>query len=138
MSNTSVESRTALWSPGWYELDQPLVAGECGRFWFFLNPPTDYPDVESYDFVFFNQLTSSSNCQVRKAKIVSILHPELGELRSIETNGLDYVFKQSDGSEVIVNAEEDPGTIYDLPIKVENWAIQVRLSEISEPLQEAV
>lgn len=135
MEHTEQMTQTALWMPGWYELDQPIIVGETSRFWFFQNPPSDYPDVESFDFVFFNQLSSASNCQVREARIVGISHPQLGEIQRIDTDGLDYIFCKADGSELIVNAEEDPGTVYDVPVEVENWAINVCLTDVSDPLQ---
>ena len=133
---TATENRvwTALWVPGWYELDQPLVVGQQSRFWFFQKMPCSLRDFDKYDFVFFNQLNSASNCQVREARVVSIEHPELGALSQIRTDGLDYVFETLDGKTFVVNAEEDPGTIIersDAFPAIDNWSVDVVLENVS-------
>jgi hypothetical protein len=61
VTTTRQKTWNALWVPAWYELDQSLVAGESADFWFYQQPPSDYPGVESYDFVFFNQLNAAAN-----------------------------------------------------------------------------
>jgi hypothetical protein len=134
MTTTQQSTKRALWVPGWYELDQPLTTGESGRLWFYQNPPLDVPNVESYDFVFFNQLSAAANCQVRTATIVSIEHPVLGPVRQIETSGLDYVFHPVEGVPIVVNAEEDPGQIYELPLEIKDWSVTVVLTDVSDPL----
>ena len=138
MTTTEQQTRKALWVPGWYELDQALTIGENGRLWFYQDPPSELQDVESYDFVFFNQLNSAANCQVRTATIMSIQHVLLGELRQVETDGLDYVFHPMEGQSVTVNAEENPGSVYDsppgTPIDIQDWTVSVTLSGVSEPI----
>lgn len=139
MDQTIVQ--TALWTPGWYEMDQSLAVGERQKFWFFqTNPDTDYcgdPDTE-INLVFFNQLDSSANCQVRIAKILEIKHKQLGLLSRIDTDGLDYIFAPIDGDEIIVNAEEDPGATYDSDLEIDDWSVIVMLSEVSEPVGDVV
>lgn len=120
--------------PGWYELDQPLSVGKSGRLWFYQNPPMDLPCVESYDFVFFNQLSAAANCQVRTANVLSIEHALLGAMTRIDTQGLDYVFHPVDGDSIIVNAEEDPGRAYEGPEDITDWSLVVQLSDVSNPL----
>lgn len=136
MKATEHSTRTALWVPGWYELDQPLCVGENGRLWFYQKPPRDLPDVESYDFVFFNQLSASANCQVRTAEVLSIEHPVLGNLARIDTDGLDYVFHPVDGVPIVVNAEEDPGCSNE-NAEILDWSVSVRLGDVSEPVVDA-
>ncbi len=134
MAATEKRIWTALWVPGWYELDQPLVAGQQSRFWFFQQMPSNLQDSELYDFVFFNQLNSAANCQVRDARIVSIVHPELGALSRIKTDGLDYVFETVDGTTIVVNAEEDPGSVQqpsDTFQAIDNWSVAVVLDNVS-------
>ncbi len=130
--------QTAIWTPGWYELDQSLVVGERQKFWFFQTPPDSisysFPAADSCDFVFFNQLDSEKNCTVRYARIANIEHPTLGPLLRIDTDGLDYIFVCADGREVVVNAEEEPGICYDSDIEVSDWSVWVTLAEISEPV----
>ena len=125
---------TALWTPGWYELDQTLVIGERQKYWFFQNPPDECrTHSEDVDLVFYNQLDSTKNCSVRFAKIVEMVHPELGELLRIDTDGLDYIFFPSDGAELVVNAEEDPGATSS-DVEVADWSVVVKLEQVSEPV----
>lgn len=137
METTQQKTKKALWVPGWYELDQPLTVGSTDRLWFYQHPPTDLPNVEYYDFVFFNQLSAAANCQVRTARIVSIEHPVLGPLQKIDTDGLDYIFYPAEGESIVVNAEEEPGRVYNETIDVDDWCVSVLLSEVSEPVADA-
>lgn len=147
MTETTIQ--TAIWTPGWYELDQTLVLGERQKYWFFQHPPTaDGENSETLEsanvnpdacgLVFYNQLDSTKNCCVRYAKIVEMIHPQLGPLLRVDTDGLDYIFYPLDGPEVIVNAEEDPGTIYDseVDLEISDWSLEVKLAEVSEPMGE--
>lgn len=128
----------ALWTPGWYELDQSLIVGQNQRFWFFQTPPLDERD-EPIDLVFFNQMSSSANSQVRYARVLDIEHAELGPLQRIDTDGLDYIFYPIEGNEVVVNAEEEPGSIYDgEDLKVTDWSVLVTLADVSEPVADLV
>ena len=129
-------SQRAIWIPGWFELDQPLEVGVHERYWFFENPPEeDAPQADSYDLMFFNRLTSETNCVIRQATVVEISHPELGQFRRIDTDGLDYVFYPLEGDQpLIVNAEEEPGMIYDRAGKITDWTMHVVLSNVSEPV----
>ncbi len=127
--------QTALWTPGWYELDQTLVLGERQKYWFFQEPPAEcLAKPAEVDLVFFNQLDSAQNCNVRYAKIVEMTHPLLGSLLRVDTDGLDYIFYPADGEEIVVNAEEEPGVVYDGDLVVSDWAIIVTLDEVSEPM----
>lgn len=134
-NQTSASQMTALWTPGWYELDQTLVLGERQKFWFFQTPPEECLKITAdLDLVFYNQLDSSKNCNVRYAKIVEMTHPQLGELLRVDTDGLDYIFFPVGGEEIVVNAEEEPGTTYDEGPEVSDWSVLVKLTEISEPV----
>jgi hypothetical protein len=131
--------QTALWTPGWYELDQTLVLGERQKYWFFQRPPEQCLESSaSIDLVFFNQLDSAQNCNVRYAKIIEMNHPQLGELLRIDTDGLDYIFFPVNGEEIVVNAEEEPGVSYDGNVAVEDWSVLVTLAEVSEPVVDLV
>ncbi|MGI9518547.1 MAG: hypothetical protein ACR2NP_15940 [Pirellulaceae bacterium] len=134
MTTTEQRTRKALWVPGWYELDQPLYTGGYERFWFYQNPPADLPDVEDYDYVFFNQLSCAANCQVRNATIMSIEHPVLGSLRQIETDGLDYIFHPKSGEPLTVNAEEEPGKVFGEGPEIGDWSVTVMLTGVSDPV----
>ncbi len=131
--------QTATWIPGWYELDQTLALGERQKVWFFQTPPDEVAvDGPTPDFIFFNQLDSTTNCQVRFAKVVEMLHPILGPLAKIDTDGCDYIFFPVDGEEVVVNAEEDPGNTYDENLNIDQWTVFVKLEDVSEPVVDAV
>lgn len=128
----------ALWTPGWYELDQSLVVGQKQRFWFFQTPPSLDND-EPIDFVFFNQMASAANSQVRYARVLDIEHVDLGPLQRIDTDGLDYIFYPIDGNEVVVNAEEEPGSVYDdKELNISDWSVLVTLADVSEPVVDLV
>ena len=92
---------------------------------------------EPIDFVFFNQMASSTNSQVRYARVLDIEHPELGPLQRIDTDGLDYIFYPIEGAEVVVNAEEEPGAVYDNDdLEIADWSVLVTLADVSEPVAE--
>lgn len=128
----------ALWKPAWYELDQPIAVGQRDRFNFFKNPPEEFLQADEYDFVFFNRLLTDANCEVRLATVLQIEHPTLGRLQQVVTDGLDYIFVRSDGTDILVNAEEEPGSSHEPGIFVTDWSIRVMLTEVSEPLAEIV
>ena len=137
----TVAQHKALWTPGWYEMDQTIVVGEQKRYWFFHTNPSQEeigPLEDDVDLVFFNQLDSSANSQVRFMKILEILHPQLGLLSRIDTDGLDYIFTPIEGDEMVVNAEEEPGTTYEDEIEIEDWSVVVRLMDIAPPVDEVV
>lgn len=132
-------TQTALWVPGWYELDQTLVLGQRQKLWFFITPPHDLSlDGPSPDYVFFNQLDSTTNCQIRFARVTEMVHPKIGPLQRIDTDGCDYLFFPVDGQEIVVNAEEEPGQTYDDNLNVDQWIVNVTLAEVSEPVVDAV
>jgi len=135
---TSIEhsNKLALWLPGWYELDQPLNRKQRTRMWFYQVPPSDIPNVEAFDFVFFNQLSNPDNCQVREATIGSIEHEQLGTLRQVDTQGLDYLFFTDAGETLVVNAEEKPGDAQQANLNITNWCLKVTLEDVSGPLTE--
>ena len=133
MSESSTQN--ALWTPGWYELDQTLVIGERQKFWFFQKPPEDCSTLgEEVDLVFYNQLDSTKNCVVRYATIVEMRHPDLGQLVRVDTDGLDYIFFPFEGEEVVVNAEEEPGKTYEGGVQADDWSVLVVLTDVSEPV----
>lgn len=135
MAQTTLQN--AIWTPGWYELDQTLVLGERQKYWFFHHPPAEcQTDGEPVELVFYNQLDSTKNCVVRYANILEMTHPQLGPLLRVDTDGLDYIFYPVSGDEIVVNAEEEPGKTYDDSIEIEDWSVQVKLGEVSEPMED--
>jgi hypothetical protein len=101
----------AAWIPGWYELDQPLEVGAEGEFIFWRVVP-DYLG-NSKDLVFYNTLWHERNGVFGTGKISEIRHPQLGNIRKIDTRGLGYTITLLDGTEFLVNAEEEPGKMFE-------------------------
>ncbi len=129
--------QTALWSPGWYELDQTLVAGQRSRLCFFKQLP-DWAQIAHgkpnhepvIDWVFYNQLYVADDCWQQEVTIAEIFHPQLGLLSKVDTHGLDYIFFPVNGQEVVVDAEEAPGVVVhgnDLTSQIEDWSVYVKL-----------
>lgn len=139
MSSEPQTTMTAIWKPGWYELDQSLQIGDRQKFFFFNETPSWILDGSSADLYFFNQLASSADSQVRYARIEAMLHPEMGPLKQIDTNGLDYIFVPFDEKEFLVNAEETPGQFVDKREQtVSDWTVFVTLSDVSAPVSDVV
>lgn len=136
-------TRRALWVPSWYELDQSLRSGDVGRFVFFQSQPSWLgntiaslpPDwLGDFSYVFFNQLLNATPWESRTARILSIQHPILGPLHSVDTYGLDYTFELQSGRSIVVNAEEEPGVCHDEDVSATQWNLMVELTDISQPL----
>lgn len=129
---------TALWMPGWYELDQSIAVDQIADFCFYTDPVESLIQrggaesrLPRADLVFFNSLMNSRNSRVCSARVVSIEHPVLGSLRSIEAQGLDYVFLKVSGEAVVVNAEEDPGAVQSAGIpQIDDWTTTVTLADV--------
>ena len=127
MSNS--DQQAAIWTPGWYELDQALALGQRQKFWFFQTVPDSMGGLkdDGHSLVFFNKTDTSENCEARFARIDEMHHSQLGAIQRIDTDGLDYIFFPIEGEEVIVNAEEEPGQAYDLGESISDWSIHVKL-----------
>ena len=112
------------WEPYWYELDQSIVIGDIDLFYL------------TKDNCYFSYGLSSENyeCEV-KAEILKITHPELGDIKGIITIGLDYSIYLSDGNVIIVNAEENPGKIYDSQYVVSGWSFDVQINIIEKTVR---
>lgn len=134
MTPIEPSKKLALWLPGWYEMDQPLRVTQRVNLWFYRIPPADIPNVEDFDFIFFNQLSAPDNCQVREATVVSIEHHQLGPMREVETQGLDYVFFTTSGETIVVNAEENPGSTQPPTLNINDWSLRVILEDVSDPV----
>lgn len=108
------------WKPQWYELDQSIVVGDVDLFYL------------SKDMLYFaNDFADANDCEV-KAKILSINHLELGDIKGIITIGLDYSIYLSDGNILIVNAEESPGDIENSKYFIREWDFDVQISIIEK------
>jgi hypothetical protein len=101
----------AAWVPGWYELDPPLEVGQTGEFAFWHVVPDHLRGPEP--MVIYNTLWRPEDAVVARGTITALRHPELGEIQKVDTRGLDYTITMSDGTQLLINAEEEPGQAYE-------------------------
>lgn len=128
---------TAIWYPAWHALDQTLVVGLRQRYFFFENLPQRIAALdrsEQPDLVFFNGVDSTMDSQIRFANVVRIDHPDIGEILRVDTFGLDYIIYPINGEEIVVDGEEEPGTVLSGWDPVKDWTMQVTLEQISSPM----
>ena len=104
----------AIWHPFWYEADQPISVGQVSDFQFFKTPPQYVQDCGHSVFYHgdWKKETISKQAYKQRLRILSINHPELGRIQSIDTKGLNYTVTMSDGPIVKIEAEEQPGTVF--------------------------
>src|SRR5262249_13748015 len=102
---------TAVWIPGWYELDPPLEVGLTDDFAFWRLAP-DYL-CEQEPLVLYNTLWHPEDALIARGTIAGICHPDLGAIRKVDTRGLDYTIILADNTELLVNAEEQPGKLFE-------------------------
>lgn len=116
----------AAWMPGWYALDPPLEIGLTDDFAFWRIVPEHLLGPEP--LVFYNTLWHPEEAVVARGVIASIRHSELGEIRKVDTRGLDYTLTLTDGTELLVNAEEEPGKLFE---RVDGkWAESTRVVSV--------
>jgi hypothetical protein len=132
----------ALWIPGWYELDPHLEVGFDDEFAFWRVVSDNLSAISSW--VFYNTIWEQGQGIFATGKITAIRHPELGEIRKIDTRGLDYTITLADGVEQLVNAEEEPGKTYERQHgdwvassrSISDWQFEVIFESLSEPTSE--
>lgn len=121
----------ALWIPAWYELDPSIVVGVTDNFIF--HKPVNNETLRFYSGARDTQA-------VRATGVIStIYHKVLGEIESIDTQGLDYTLVLKDGHRLLVNAEEAPGLIYEWvdgnwqpsDMVVIDWQVEVKFTTLS-------
>ncbi len=129
----------AVWVPGWYELDPSLEVGLADEFAFWRVVPDHL--LGPVALVLYNTLWNPEDAVVAHGTISAIRHPELGEIRKVDTRGLDYTITLTDGTEVLVNAEEEPGKLYERgggdwaksSRLVSDWRFIVEFAVLMEP-----
>src|SRR5262245_5089020 len=99
------------WIPGWYELDPYLEVGLEDEFAFWRVVPEHLRGSE--ELVLYNDLSHPGEPLIAIGKNSSNRHPDLGDIRKVDTHGLDYMITLVDGTEIAVNAEEDPGKMFE-------------------------
>ncbi|ABM23087.1 hypothetical protein N5094_18670 [Shewanella putrefaciens] len=121
----------ALWIPAWYELDPSIVVGVTEEFIF--HKPTTNGALRFY--------SGAENIDAVRATgaISSIYHAVLGDIESVDAQGLDYTIVLKDGRRLLVNAEEDPGLIYEWvddswqpsEMTISDWQLEVKFTSLS-------
>lgn len=121
----------ALWIPAWYELDPSLVVGVTEEF-IFHKPATNEA------LIFYSG--AKGNPAVKALGTISAIHHNvLGDIESVDAQGLDYTLVLKNGHRLLVNAEEDPGLIYEWideswqpsDMVVVDWQLAVKLTLLS-------
>lgn len=72
------------------------------------------------------------------------MHSRLGPIQKVDTKGLDYTLILANGRALMVNAEEEPGKLYEhldgrwqpAPFQPDDWTLKVELVELG-PLRPA-
>lgn len=59
-------------------------------------------------------------------------HPVLGDVKGIVAIGLDYTVYLTDGTVLEVNAEEEPGQIYNSSLIIDDWTFDVEVSILDD------
>src|SRR5580765_5269773 len=132
----------AAWVPGWYELDQPLEVGLEGEFIFWRIVPEHFRIPER--LVLYNDTWRPGQGVFAHGKIAAIRHPDLGDIRKVDTRDLDYTITLMDGTVLGVNAAEEPGKMYERqsgawvmsPRVIAVWKLEVEFEFLSEPYAE--
>ncbi len=128
-----IEVVRARWDPGWYNLDQSLAVGQRDSFCF-----SRLTTPEPHGLLFHSSMLSGEE-EWRDATVVSIRHPMLGDLTSVDTGTFgEYIFRLADGGSVSVEAEENPPHINrqspdGVADEVRGWALEISLDNVSGP-----
>jgi hypothetical protein len=133
-----VAVESVAWVPGWYELDAQLEVGQTDEFAFWRIVPDHLCGPER--LVLYNTLWHPEDAVIAHGTITSIWHPEFGAVRKVDTRGLDYTINLADGTQILVNAEEEPGKLYERSgdeweesqRAVSDWRFVVEFESLSE------
>ena len=101
----------AWWDVSWHELDQPLEVGARQELLFWREPPRRLDD--GVRWMLHAGVWRPEEALVADCTVVAIRHPEWGEVTKADTVGLEYTLTLADGTELVVDAEEEPGLFSD-------------------------
>ncbi len=109
------------WEPFWYDLDQTIIVGEENYF---------YLTTDKKKFA--SGLSSEDEYEVI-AKIKSINHSELGNVKAIDCNGFNYYIYYGNGKRFTVCSEENPGMIFKGETdELKNWSFKIEIDIIED------
>jgi hypothetical protein len=121
----------ALWTPTWYAMDQKIARTEHKTLHFFTSVPEHvrsrlvHFSGEEYAAVFSSGSRKDRGWYELDGEIVSIENSELGEIASVRPAGFDYVVTLASGDEILVDAEENPGTIHGSERMISDWTMRI-------------
>ncbi|MCP3934211.1 MAG: hypothetical protein GY708_02435 [Actinomycetia bacterium] len=130
------DAKTAVWLPGWYNLDQSIVVGQSNDFVVY----TELPDLthvawlrQTPDIVFYNSLLQPDSWTRLALKVLSINHPEIGALSAVRTERFGVYEFEAANRTYEVEAEEGPGVCWDTSVSVPSWGVLVEVVEEPAP-----
>ncbi len=128
----------AVWVPAWYELDPPMLeVGLTAEFSFCRDVSQGLLGNEP--LVFYTGL-AGGQIDIAWGTIAAIHHADFGSIRTISARGLDYTIVLENGKQFIVNAEENPGQLYEQheqewtesALAISDWRFTVEFSALAE------
>ena len=121
----------ALWIPAWYELDPSIVVGVAEEFVFH--------QTAANEALKFYSGAKENDAVKATGTISAIKHNVLGDIESVDAQGLDYTLVLQDGRRLLVNAEENPGLVYEWvddswqpsDMVITDWTLTVQFASLS-------
>ncbi|MGL5359660.1 MAG: hypothetical protein ACRDBI_08100 [Shewanella sp.] len=121
----------ALWIPAWYEQDPSIVVGVTEQFVF--HKPANNEPLRFYSGAMPSDAVKATGA------IAAIYHSVLGAIESVDAQGLDYTLVLKDGRRLLVNAQEEPGLLYEWvddswqpsDIAIADWHLEVKFAALS-------
>lgn len=121
----------ALWIPAWYELDPSIVVGVTEEFVFH--------KTAANEVLKFYSGAKENDAVKAIGTISAIKHNVLGDIESVDAQGLDYTLVLQDGRRLLVNAEENPGLVYEWvddswqpsDMVITDWTLTVQFASLS-------
>jgi len=137
-----VSGARAVWDPGWYDGDQSIAIRLTDEFFFWEAVPTVADDPG--ELRFYSDL-GRGQVIAGRGTIARIWHPELGEIREIDTGADNYRVYLANGTVFDVDQEQNPGSVgdawaFDVDGKaqprrapgVQRWRIDVEFEHLSD------
>jgi hypothetical protein len=98
-----------------YELDSPIAVNITGT----------WSAIVRNGVIMMN--TNDDASTLLRATVLEISHPKLGNIRGLDTEGLDYTIALENGNILKLEAEETPGLLYDCNEKLDPPVLDVLL-----------
>ena len=139
---------TAVWCPGWYDLDQELAVGKRETLRFAISPgendvaETGRRHAVTPDAVLYSGLAGDDLWFILDAEVLEMTNSHVGPINSIASNGHEYVLQLGTGCELVLNCEEHPGATWDahsqtweLETQSHDWTVVVKVKHYQDTSQ---